>query len=53
VGSQLVPALTARAESVRWILPARRRGADVFFFPQLLQAGLHHDVLRTGVRLMV
>jgi EmrB/QacA subfamily drug resistance transporter len=26
---------------------------DVFFFPQLLQAGLHYDVLQTGVRLMV
>jgi MFS family permease len=26
---------------------------DVFFFPQLLQAGLHYDVLGTGVRLMV
>jgi EmrB/QacA subfamily drug resistance transporter len=27
--------------------------ADVFFFPQLLQAGLHYDVLQTGLRLMV
>jgi MFS family permease len=27
--------------------------ADVFFFPQLLQIGLHHDVLQTGLRLMV
>ncbi len=26
---------------------------DVFFFPQLLQAGLHYNVLQTGVRLMV
>jgi EmrB/QacA subfamily drug resistance transporter len=26
---------------------------DVFFFPQLLQAGLHYDVLQTGLRLMV
>jgi EmrB/QacA subfamily drug resistance transporter len=26
---------------------------DVFFFPQLLQVGLHFDVLGTGVRLMV
>jgi EmrB/QacA subfamily drug resistance transporter len=27
--------------------------ADVFFFPQLLQTGLHYDVLQTGLRLMV
>jgi EmrB/QacA subfamily drug resistance transporter len=27
--------------------------SDVFFFPQLLQIGLHHDVLQTGLRLMV
>jgi EmrB/QacA subfamily drug resistance transporter len=27
--------------------------SDVFFFPQLLQTGLHHDVLQTGLRLMV
>src|SRR4029077_2984854 len=27
--------------------------SDVFFFPQLLQAGLHYDVLQTGLRLMV
>src|ERR1700722_2423880 len=27
--------------------------ADVFFFPQLLQVGLHYDVLQTGLRLMV
>jgi MFS family permease len=27
--------------------------ADVFFFPQLLQAGLGYDVLQTGLRLMV
>jgi EmrB/QacA subfamily drug resistance transporter len=27
--------------------------SDVFFFPQLLQVGLHHDVLQTGLRLMV
>jgi EmrB/QacA subfamily drug resistance transporter len=26
---------------------------DVFFFPQLLQVGLHYDVLHTGLRLMV
>jgi MFS family permease len=26
---------------------------DVFFFPQLLQTGLHYDVLATGLRLMV
>jgi EmrB/QacA subfamily drug resistance transporter len=26
---------------------------DVFFFPQLLQTGLHYDVLQTGLRLMV
>jgi EmrB/QacA subfamily drug resistance transporter len=27
--------------------------ADVFFFAQLLQAGLHYDALQTGLRLMV
>jgi EmrB/QacA subfamily drug resistance transporter len=27
--------------------------SDVFFFPQLLQTGLHYDVLQTGLRLMV
>jgi EmrB/QacA subfamily drug resistance transporter len=27
--------------------------SDVFFFPQLIQVGLHHDVLQTGLRLMV
>jgi len=27
--------------------------SDVFFFPQLLQVGLHHDVLQSGLRLMV
>ncbi len=27
--------------------------SDVFFFPQLLQAGLHYDPLQTGLRLMV
>ena len=27
--------------------------ADVFFFPQLLQAGLHYDPLQAGLRLMV
>jgi EmrB/QacA subfamily drug resistance transporter len=27
--------------------------SEVFFFPQLLQAGLHYDVLETGLRLMV
>jgi EmrB/QacA subfamily drug resistance transporter len=26
---------------------------DVFFFPQLLQTGMHYDVLQTGLRLMV
>jgi EmrB/QacA subfamily drug resistance transporter len=27
--------------------------SDVFFFPQLLQTGLHYDSLQTGLRLMV
>ena len=27
--------------------------SEVFFFPQLLQTGLHYDVLQTGLRLMV
>jgi EmrB/QacA subfamily drug resistance transporter len=27
--------------------------SDVFFFPQLLQTGLHYDVLQAGLRLMV
>ena len=27
--------------------------SEVFFFPQLLQAGLHYDALQTGLRLMV
>jgi EmrB/QacA subfamily drug resistance transporter len=27
--------------------------SDVFFFPQLLQTGMHYDVLQTGLRLMV
>jgi EmrB/QacA subfamily drug resistance transporter len=27
--------------------------SEVFFFPQLLQTGLHFDVLQTGLRLMV
>jgi EmrB/QacA subfamily drug resistance transporter len=27
--------------------------SDVFFFPQLMQTGLHYDVLQTGLRLMV
>jgi EmrB/QacA subfamily drug resistance transporter len=27
--------------------------SDVFFFPQLLQTGLHYDALQTGLRLMV